>query len=196
MSPESATVSIPQVALAALNRVSEYLAQAENAIPKRRPINPALGDLVDTGTWHRLSEMLPEETEQYKEGAICVGEPENISSARWEPAYITGKASLAEVRPSDPNLGTRHGNYLGHIFYRVAGDLALDWASAEENKDTTRTFQVVLGGGIGSSIEGQRISKVSHSTARSLLKHATGWAGNDLSECLSAVYQTRSTITL
>ncbi len=179
MSPESATVSIPQVALAALNRVSEYLAQAENAIPKRRPINPALGDLVDTGTWHRLSEMLPEKTEQYKEGAI-----------------ITGKASLAEVRPSDPNLGTRHGNYLGHIFYRVAGDLALDWASAEENKDTTRTFQVVLGGGIGSSVGGQRISKVSHSTARSLLKHATGWAGNDLSECLSAVYQTRSTITL
>lgn len=43
-------------------------------------------------------------------------------------------------------------------------------------------------------LPGEQENYVCRSSARSLLKHATGWAGNDLEERLSEVYETRGEV--
>jgi hypothetical protein len=108
----------------------------------------------------------------------------------------SGQFTTPDVRPIMPDLQTEVAGILVKQFTGIASTLALELAVAQDTKETTRSITPTTLSGVWEISSAARILKkeVVHcrSTAQSLLKHATGWAGKDLPLLLKKVRMARS----
>lgn len=107
-----------------------------------------------------------------------------------------GDLIIADVRPATYDLRIEASRLLLYEFDRLASKLAIESATAQEAKETTRSIGSTVLDRV-TSVRGvpevvRPASVECRSTARSLLKYATGWAGDDLPALLKQVRRTRS----
>lgn len=112
--------------------------------------------------------------------------------------FVTSRGELVgpNVRPDTHDLRLEATGLLINEFNALASKLAIEFATAQEDRETTRAIGPTSLNRI-SAVEGTtkvapRTPVACRSTARSLLKFATGWAGDDLPALLQEVHKTRS----
>lgn len=108
----------------------------------------------------------------------------------------TGQLVGANVPPITNDLRMEASGFLIKEFNAIASKLALESAVAHENRETTRaigaTVLIRTSAAKGKTKVTQRTPVICRSTARSLLKYATGWAGDELPALMNEVRKTRT----
>lgn len=112
--------------------------------------------------------------------------------------FVTPRGELVGhiVRPVTHDLRLEATGLLIKEFDVLASKLAIEAATARENRETTRAIgptvlnRVSVMGGTAKVAQSTQVA--CRSTARSLLKFATGWAGDDLPALMKEVRKTRS----
>lgn len=100
------------------------------------------------------------------------------------------------MRPVTHDLRLEATGLLIKEFDALASKLAIESATARENRETTRAIgptvlnRVSVMGGTAKVAQSTQVA--CRSTARSLLKFATGWTGDDLPALMKEVRKTRS----
>ena len=115
---------------------------------------------------------------------------------KWETVIPVDTVGV----PVTHDLRLEATGFLINEFNALAAKLAIESATAQENRETTRAIGPTVLNRI-SAVEGttkiaQSTPVACRSTARSLLKFATGWAGDDLPALLKEVRKTRSKSSL
>ena len=124
--------------------------------------------------------------------------PVDTHSLTRSDIFVTSRGELVgtNVRPVTHDLRLEATEFLIKEFDTLASKLAIESTTAQETRETTRAIGPTVLNCVsavgGWAIVAQRTPVACRSTARSLLKYATGWAGDDLPALLKEVRKTRS----
>lgn len=157
--------------------------------------------------WMELNNVLPKEIS----GSYFISGP--VDTAPWGISFSnptsTREFSPADVRPALPYMRSAAGRLLYNRALNLVVMLAKERVALENTRIPSENVSGVLGNWFKQGFvlmdsfnekisrqEEEEPAEKNFSTARFLLKHATGWAGDDLEERLGEVYRERSKTVL
>lgn len=164
------TNSIDNSELKAYRQFSERLEKIENGFSNERSDVLTLSGPTDTSTWFASSVM------------------------KFLVACDTEAYACADVRPKMPFSQSPLGRIVIHSSRNLAASLAFIRASVEIHSEEVR--QSLRDWEHSGRVPMDLVQGRFVTSARSLLKHATGWVGNDLEDRLVEVYRERSKVVL